>query len=156
MRGCRARSKILSSEVTVEKAPDSDRPGERGAGESVPYLFPLSGSMAFPLAPGAGQRDRTDVSELLYSGRSLSTDRRKETIWASLDDRSCSLVEHRPRHGDGDSNRGSTDARRPPGAKLLAERIVISRQSRSVADETRIYRSGSNHQHHDNASGSAK
>jgi hypothetical protein len=32
------------------------------------------------LAFGAEERDRADVSELLYSGRSLSTHRRKETI----------------------------------------------------------------------------
>jgi hypothetical protein len=45
--------------------------------------------------------------------RGLSPHGRKETISASLDDCSNSLVEHLPWHGDGDSNRGSLESRRP-------------------------------------------
>ncbi len=109
-----ARDKIRSNEGQCEKrAPDTDRLGGRGANQSGPNLFPIYGSAAFQLAFGAEERDRADVSELLYSGRGLSTYRRKETIGASLDDCSSSLVEHLPRRGDGYSNRRSLDSQRP-------------------------------------------
>ena len=38
----------------------------------------------------------------------------RTTVRASLDDCSSSLVEHLPWRGDGYSNRGSVDSRRPP------------------------------------------
>jgi len=63
-----------------EPQPDTDRPGDRGAVESGPNLFSIYGSAAFQLAFGAEERGRADVSELLYSGRRLSTRGCKETI----------------------------------------------------------------------------
>src|ERR1700683_1903899 len=96
-----------------KRTPDTDRPGDRGGDRSVPDLFSIYGSAAFQLAFGAEERVRADVSELLYSGRGLPTHGCKETIRASLDDCSSSLVEHRPWRGDGYSNRRSPDSRRP-------------------------------------------
>ena len=55
-------------------------PGDRGAAQSVPHLFPIYGSAEFQLAFGAEERVRADVSELLYSGRDLSTHSRKEAV----------------------------------------------------------------------------
>ena len=77
----RARSLNRSNEVNVKR--------ERltqivlvivGLLQSGPNLFSIYGSAAFQLAFGAEERDRTDVSELFYSGRGLSTHGRKETI----------------------------------------------------------------------------
>ena len=51
-----------------------------GLFESAPDLFSIFGSVAFQLAFGGEVRVRTDVSELFYSGRGLSTHSRKETV----------------------------------------------------------------------------
>jgi len=93
---------VRSNEAQYEKrTPNTDRPGDPGAVESVSNLFSICGSAAFQLAFGAEERGRADVSELLYSGRGLSALGRKETIRASLDDCFSSLVEHLPWRGDG-------------------------------------------------------
>jgi len=63
-----------------KKTSDTDRPGDRGAVQCGPDLFSIQGSVAFQLAFGTEERVRADVSELLYSGRGLSTNGRKETI----------------------------------------------------------------------------
>ena len=78
---CGARNKIRSNEVNMKR--------ERltqivlvivGLFNLAHNLFSIYGSAAFQLAFGAEERDRPDVSELLYSGRGLSTHSRKETI----------------------------------------------------------------------------
>jgi hypothetical protein len=63
-----------------KRTPDTDRPGDRGAVQSGPNLFSIYGPVAFQLALGGKERDRTDVSELFCSCRGLSTHGRKETI----------------------------------------------------------------------------
>ena len=62
------------------RTPDTDRPGDRGAVQSGPHLLSTYGPVAFQLAFGGEERDRTDVSELFCSCRGFSTHGRKETI----------------------------------------------------------------------------
>jgi hypothetical protein len=44
-----------------KRTPDTDRPGDRGAVQSGPNLFSIYGPVAFQLALGGEERDRTDV-----------------------------------------------------------------------------------------------
>ena len=76
----RSQQNSLKRGRCEKRTPDTDRPGARGAVQSGPELFSIYGPVAFQLALGGEERDRTDVSELLYSGRGLSTHGRKETI----------------------------------------------------------------------------
>ena len=73
MEGCRSQQNSLKGGQCEKRTPNPDRPGDRGAVESAPNLFSIYGSAAFELAFGGEERVRTDVSELLYSGRCLST-----------------------------------------------------------------------------------
>ena len=48
--------------------------------ETSDNLFSIYGPAAFQLAFGSEERGRAEVSELLYSGRGLSTHGREESI----------------------------------------------------------------------------
>ena len=76
----RSQQNSLKGGQCEKRTPNIDRPGDRGAVQSGPNLFSIYGSAAFQLAFGAEERDSSDVSELFYSGRGLSTHGRKETV----------------------------------------------------------------------------
>ena len=67
----RSQQNSLKGGQCEKRTPNTDRPGDRGAVQFDPNLFSIYGSAPFQLAFGAEERDRTDVSELFYSGRGL-------------------------------------------------------------------------------------
>jgi len=69
----RSQQNSLKGGQCEKRTPNTDRPSDRGAAQSAPNLFSIYGSAAFQLAFGGEERGRADVSELLYSGRDLST-----------------------------------------------------------------------------------
>jgi len=80
LRGrCSLARTSLTRGRSEKRTPHTNRPGNRGAFEPGDHLSALYGPAAFQLAFGVEERSRADVSELLHSGRGLSTRGRKET-----------------------------------------------------------------------------